>query len=421
MLGCLWLRVRAFAVLVVLISSPALAVDVTGTSAQLAWTAATGPVSGYSVQVSRSGGAYLEEARVTTPSVRVTGTVGQTLQVRVAAYNVLDQLGPLSPLSDPIRFVSAPAPTPTVDLRADLDGNGRADALAVNASTGALSASLLLADGTRRWVTIGTPRDAAMRPVGFGDVDADGRADVLWRNASTGTQEIWRMRGLTYSVIPLPGSAPRYRVAAFRDFSGDGRADALYHDRATGRSIVWVLTASGFMSSLAVDPAPVGTQLVAVGDVDGDRSPDFVWRNTTTRRLDAWLLRGVVPRAVVSLGIAAASATVGGVGDFDGNGIDDLAWLRTTSTGTAIDVWFLAGANAPQVGTALQLAAGQTLRGIADLASNGRDQLVIGSTTALSGVTVFAVRPTATSTSWTIRSVALTGVPITSWTFLALE
>ncbi|HEU4427498.1 MAG TPA: FG-GAP-like repeat-containing protein [Myxococcota bacterium] len=421
MLGCLWRRVRVFSVLAFLLSGPSLAVDVTGTSVQLTWTAATGPVSGYAVQVSRSGGAYTEVARVAGRSVNVTGTIGQTVLVRVAAYNVLGQSGAFSPISDPIRFVAAPAPAPTIDLRADLDGNGRADALAVNASTGALAASLLQADGTRRWVTIGTPRDAAKRPVGFGDVDADGRADVLWRNAATGTNEIWLMRGLTYSVIPLPSQGPRYRVAAFRDFSGDGRADALFHDPANGQSMAWVLGASGFVTSLAVDPAPTGSRLVAVGDIDGDRSPDFVFRNTTTRRLDAWLLRGVVPRAVVTLGTAASGATVGGVGDFDGNGRDDLVWLRPTASGTVIDVWFLNGANAPSVGTALLLGAGQTSRGVADLASNGRDQLVVGGTTALYGVTVSPVRPSGAATRWTIRSVRLTGVPISSWRFLALE
>jgi len=418
MLGCLRLRVFAFSAFALMVSAPALAVDVTGTSVQLSWSAASGPVSGYAVQVSRAGGAYREEARVASASVRVTGSVGETLQVRVAAYDALDQSGPLSPLSDPIRFISAP---PTVDLRADLDGNGRTDSLAFDTASGALAASLLATDGTRRWVTIGAPRDSAMRPAGFGDMDGDGRADVLWRNASTGTNEVWLMRGLTYSVIPLPSRAVRYRVAAFRDFSGDGRADVLFHDRATGESAAWVLGPSGWVSSLAVPGAPTGTRLVAVGDVDGDRSPDFIWSNSTTRALDAWLLRGVTPRAVVSLGTGPVGASISGVGDFDGNGIDDLAWQRTTASATVIDVWFLAGANAPRIGIAWSLAAGTVLRGIADLASNQRDQLVVGDTTRLTGVTVSPVRPSTRSTSWTTQSAVLTGVPISSWRFLALE
>jgi len=421
MIGCRWFGVRAVCLFAVLLSTRALAVNVPGTSVQLTWTAASGPVAGYAVQVSRNGAAFRVESNVTSAAVRVAGSIGETLLVRVAAFDTRGRSGPLSALSDSITFVTAPTPPRSGDTRADLDGNGRSDALAINLATGALVASLLAANGTRSWVTIGTPRDPAMRPVGFGDVDADGRADVLWRNPVTGTNEIWRMRGLTYSLIGLPSQAARFRVAAFRDFSGDGKADALFHDSVTGESLVWRLGAEGFVNTLAVDRAPTGMQLAAVGDVDGDRSPDFVWLNVTTRRLDAWLLRGLVPRAVVSLGTAAAVSRLEGAGDFDGNGTDDLAWTRTTPSGTVIDVWFLAGASAPKIGTTVLLAAGSTLRGVVDLDSNGKDELVVGSSATLYGVAVSPVRPSGSTTRWTVLSTALSGVPLASWKFLSLE
>jgi len=419
MFGCQWSRVRAAALFALSLSFsiPALAVNVPGTSVRLSWTAASGPVSGYAVQVSRGGSAFKVEANVAAAAVSVAGSVGETLVVRIAAFDVNGRSGPFSPLSDSITFVPGQTPAPG-DPRTDLDGNGLADSLAVNPATGVLAASLLASNGTRQWVSIGTPANPAMRPVGYGDIDGDGRADVLWRNPATGANEIWRMRGLTYSVIALPTMATRFAVMALRDFTGDGKADALFHDELAGESWVWELGGSGLVRRLAVERAPTGTKLAAVGDVDGDRAADLVWQNATTRAVDAWLLSGIVPRAVVSLGYAAPGGRVEGVGDLDHDGKDDLVWLRAAGL---VDVWFLAGASAPKVGLALILATGDILRGVVDWNSDGKDEVVIGRPGNLRAVGVSPVRPAGLPTRWTVSTTALTGIPFSGWQFLALE
>jgi hypothetical protein len=398
------------------------AVDVAGTSVRLGWTAASGPVVGYDVQVSRNGGAYTVETRVTGPSVQLSGSVGQTLLVRVAAYDPNGTRGPLSPISDSLRFVSAPTPPPPAPTPStDLDGNGRSDALAVNASTGSLSGVLLAADGTRRWVTIGTPRDSAMRPIGLSDVDGDGRADLLWRNNSSGANELWLLRGLTYSVVSLPAKATSYRGAAFRDFTGDARADVLWHDPATGASQIWVLAGNGYQLALSVDRAPTGTLLAAVADVNGDRAPDLVWQNKTTRALDAWLMRSGKAQAVTSLGVAAASSVVSGTGDVDANGTEDLVWVRTTSTGRAVDVWFLSPTSAPKTGVAFSLASGTRVRGLVDLDSDGKNDIVHGSSYSLYGRAVLPVRATGSTTYWQTRSISIGAFSSANWQFLSLD
>lgn len=423
MLGCHSFRVFACLVPALLVAQSGRALDVAGTGVRLSWSAASGPVAGYDVHVSRGGGAFAVETRVAANAVQLAGAIGETLAVRVAAFDALGRRGPLSPLSESIDFVSPPpvSPPPGASPSADLDGNGRSDALAVELASGALNAVLLASDGSRRWVTIGTPRDAAMRPLGFADVDGDARADVIWRNASSGANELWLLRGLVYSVSPLPAQATRFKLAAFRDFTGDRKADALWHDAATGESQLWVLGAGGYQTALAVDGAPAGARLAAVCDVDGDRMPDLIWQYAQTRALEAWLMQGAVPRAVSSLGIAAAASSVVGVGDLDASGVEDLVWRRRTSSGYVLDVWFLARGGAPRVGVATKLASRSRLRGVVDLDANGTDDLVIGSWASVTGLAVLPVHVSGSTRRWQTQALSISGAASADWQFLTLD
>lgn len=50
------------------------------------WTAATGPVTGYEVEVSRNGGAYAKLGDTTGTSIAISGAIGEAVKVRVRAY-----------------------------------------------------------------------------------------------------------------------------------------------------------------------------------------------------------------------------------------------------------------------------------------------------------------------------------------------
>ena len=401
-----------------LLAAHAWAVNVAGTSSGFAWSAATGPVAGYAVQVSRGGGAFLEEARVLGTSTRVSGLVGETLVVRVAAYDVSGRVGAASASSLPITFT--PVFGQGGDPAADLDANGVSDALAVDTNTGTLAALLLQTDGTRSWQVVGTPSRTSLRPVGYADVDGDGQADVLWRDSASGANEIWRLRGTNYSVMALPSQGSSWRVAAFRDFSGDGTADILFHSVSTGQSRLWTLSGAGRLAVLSLDPAPAGKALVAVADIDADGGPDLIWRANVTRALEAWVLSGIVPVASVALPTAPLGGSVAGVGDYDADGAEDLTWNVALNGVRSIHVWFMAGASAPKRGVALQLASQSWFRGVADLDSNGRDDLVLF---GASGFQAFSVDPVVGSGSkWTTHALPLSATPNSvAWRFLILE
>src|SRR4030095_11375895 len=68
------------------VSTSAHAVDVVGTSVSLGWNSATGPVSGYYVIVSRNSAAAKVESVTVGTNKTLTGAIGETLVVQVAAF-----------------------------------------------------------------------------------------------------------------------------------------------------------------------------------------------------------------------------------------------------------------------------------------------------------------------------------------------
>ncbi len=105
--------ILAFAILVATAAAmPARAVDVVGTSARLRWAPASGPVAAYAVWMIRPNGPPPSTPSMAslTNAVTVSGAIGDTFQVQVAALDAHGIMGPRSPLSVPIRFVAAPGP-----------------------------------------------------------------------------------------------------------------------------------------------------------------------------------------------------------------------------------------------------------------------------------------------------------------------
>src|SRR5207245_2047757 len=76
---------------------------------------------------------------------------------------------------------------------------------------------------------------------GIGDFDGDGKADILWRNTSTGENYIYLMNG---RMIASQGSInsvsdQAWQVEAVGDFDGDGKSDMLWRNASTGQNYLY--------------------------------------------------------------------------------------------------------------------------------------------------------------------------------------
>jgi hypothetical protein len=94
------------------------------------------------------------------------------------------------------------------------------------------------------------------------DLDGDGKADLLVRNTTSGDLSGWLMNGLSIAQTELsPGLSSQWSIAGIGDLTGR-QADLVVRDTTNCRIFAW------FMNGLAVKQMlPLGpyTQLCAIG------------------------------------------------------------------------------------------------------------------------------------------------------------
>ncbi|MDH3969485.1 MAG: FG-GAP-like repeat-containing protein [Rhodospirillales bacterium] len=126
-----------------------------------------------------------------------------------------------------------------------------------------------------------------------GDFDGDGNADVLWHNTSTGTAVVWLMEGATKLAAQSIGAPPvAWQVAGIGEFNGDNKADILWRNTTTGTALVWQMDGFTKVAAAGVGGAPPVWVVEKVQDSDGDGLSDIFWRNGSTGATLVWRMRG---------------------------------------------------------------------------------------------------------------------------------
>ena len=230
--------------------------------------------------------------------------------------------------------------------------------------------------------------DQKWQVVGTGDFDGDGKADILWRNSTTGQDYIFLMNGTTVQASSGYTNAvrPPGRSAGTGDFDGDGKADILWRNTKRGQDYIFLMDGTQRTRALATPTRcrtrPGGSRASGTstatarptscgattdgsglripderhhgagglwlhqrgagagladrwdGDFDGDGKADILWRNSSTGEDYIFLMNGttVAAGSGYTNTVPVPDWQIVGTGDYDGDGHADILW-RNSSTG----------------------------------------------------------------------------------------
>jgi hypothetical protein len=328
-----------FAVWFGVVASASAAIEIVGeTHATFAWNPPTGVVAGYDVFVSRNGGpADLHSTVTDTNRQTIHGSFGDAIQISTAAFDGYGNTGPRSDLSEGVRFVEAPAPTPRATATPfptpmPTPTPTLAPTSAPTLAPTSAPTSTSTPTPTRSPVPSTTisptdeprPSDDPLPnegPATAYDFNGDGHSDILFRNATTGELDCWQMVGSEIvDVTALPSMDRGWRTAAAGDFDSDGTTDILLYDDGSSTARIWLMGDSAGDGEFDVR-LPAGWVVAGAGDFDGDgRDEIAIWNQTA--RLEIWGLRGELVRlARISI---RKHSEIAGFGDIDGDGDDDI-------------------------------------------------------------------------------------------------
>jgi hypothetical protein len=262
------------------------------------------------------------------------------------------------------------------DLAAgDLTGDGHADLIGVEVSTGKLWLYKGHADGTidggSTRTEIGPGGWNGMTGLTIGDFDGDGKQDVAGVETSTG--KLWLYRG--HGDGTIDGGSTRTEMGtgwnsmtnlAAGDFDGDGKDDLTGVEVATGK--LWLYSGHG---DGTIDGGSTRTQLgtgwnsmtkiVSPGDMNGDGKDDLVATENSTGKL--WLYRGHGDGTIDggSTRVEIGSGGWNGIsdyagGDFDGDGVGDLAAVESAPGDTG-KLYLYKGTGSGGLGTRTEIGS----------------------------------------------------------------
>jgi hypothetical protein len=273
----------------------------------------------------------------------------------------------------------------------DLNGDRKLDVVAAEHDT--YNLTVLLGDGSGRFSPApGSPvaASAGGRPhthdVILADVDADGKLDALTTNANDNTISVLlgdgRGRLAPARSSPVPGGRHPYDAIAARDVNGDGRLDLAVANLA-GRAVNVLLgDGKGGFAPAPGAPFPVGERpgYVTVGDVNNDGRPDLCATHDDVGMVDVLLGDGAggfkpAPGSPVRVETAVWGMDMA---DLNGDGNADLALGGTGGLAPVVLLGDGRGGFAEAKGLRLEGGSSPNYAVTADLNRDGRPDIITG-------------------------------------------
>lgn len=209
------------------------------------------------------------------------------------------------------------------------------------------------------------------------DVDGDGRADIVWRNASNvrGWNFLWTMTGeevlQSRPINVVQGEDWQLNLG---DFDGDGKSDLFWRnpDLLGGYNRVFLMDGFDIVSRPVHARLDNEYEIKVIGDLNGDKKDDIVWRNSTINQLAIWFMDGAGKVSRWSDGLG--NLILEGTGDFNGDRTKELI-LRE---GNELKVWSLieGGSNFEESTLSSVAPADWKLAGTGDLDGDGTEDLI---------------------------------------------
>jgi hypothetical protein len=267
----------------------------------------------------------------------------EVLENRLLFYTALPAMPSVQNTDQPVRFSAA----------ADFNGDGRADILTRNYSTGAntiyLTNSVDTSGAGFSIANIKATPNTDWWVAGVGDWNADGKSDILWRNYSSGLTAVWFMDGTNFvssAALSTPQVALTWVNQGVGDFNGDGRKnDIIFRNFSNGTNVIWTFNGLTRTGSFAIPTtADLNWQALGAADFNNDGQDDIVWRNYSNGQNAVWFFNGVNRIGSSAINPTPAVNTqyeIDGVGDFDVDGKPDLLW-RDYASGNDV-LWLLNG------------------------------------------------------------------------------
>ncbi|MBF0345476.1 MAG: VCBS repeat-containing protein [Nitrospirae bacterium] len=272
-------------------------------------------------------------------------------------------------------------PSLTSVMKGDFNGDGKADILWRDNSTGMVYITLM--NGIKV-LSQGVPATVNLnwQVLGKGDFDGDGKDDILWQNTSTGDVIVWLMNATSIASNKLVASTipSDWHVKAIGDFNGDGKADVLWQNTTSGMVAIWLMNGNLIASGgLAATGIPADWQIKAAVDFNGDGKADVLWQNTTNGSVALWFMNGasIASGSWVATGIPS-DWQIKAAADFNGDGKTDILW-QNISNGI-VAVWLMDGANITTGGLSGTASPDWLLVSAGDFDGDGKNDILFRNT-----------------------------------------
>ena len=208
------------------------------------------------------------------------------------------------------------------------------------------------------------------------DNNGDGKADILWRNSDSGENVLWTMDGL--SVIGNAGinmvANQAWQIAGRGDFDGDGKSDLLWRNNESGQNVIYLMDGAEIVDTQTLNVVNLSWEIKAVGDFDGDGKYDIFWRNTQGDTA-IYLMNGTkITSSANVTRVANPNWEFIDTGDVNGDGKDDLVW-RHKIDGVNV-VWLMEGLKISDAYQLNTIPVNWLLVGLGDLNVDGTDDFI---------------------------------------------